>query len=375
MKPPARRDRRGHVLLILLAAGLLLGIATTQSRHSAVQAQPGLRAPLTTAGDGDRVQASGDLIIRRGDVVAHDASALLGNVVVEAGAEVKHDVLAPSGAITIDGHVGHDVVATNGPIVIRGSVDHNVTALSGDVTLAASARVGGDVGVVNGSLHRAAGAQVGGKVSVAQDEQASGDGGMLGWILRLLGNLVLAVLFVAVGTLLILAWPRQIGRVVATLETAPGPATLVGLVTGVFLPPVAALLTIILAITVIGLLLVPVLGLALFLAWVYGLVIAGLWAGRRLADSGHLPAARGSLLLTAATGLGLIGGLLAVLTALLPGWIGWPTAYFVSLPGLGAAVLGRLGDGQIRLPGLPYGPRATHPLQTPPTSPPDRKAS
>ncbi|MDQ2809905.1 MAG: hypothetical protein M3Z04_23750 [Chloroflexota bacterium] len=333
---------RHRLLLPLLVCALLLGFAG-ESSHPAVHAGTDLPIPLT--GDGDRVVASGDLILQPGEVIAHNAGAALGNIEVPAGAEVQHDVIATNGAITIGGKVGHDVIALNG-----------------NVTLLASARIGHDVHVTNGKIQRDAAAQVAGKL---YDDGAPGpaddsDGGLLGGVLRLLGNLALGVVFVGLGTLLILAAPKQIGRVVTTLEIAPWPTVAVGVVTGVFLLPVVGLASLILTITVIGILVLPFLWLAAGLAWAYGLVVAGLWAGRRLAESGHLPAAQGSLLVTAVVGMSMVAGLLAILNAVLP-WLGGPLAYFLGFIGVGAAVLSRLGS---------HSPRATRPLE-----PPERKAS
>lgn len=331
---------RHRLLLPLLLCALLLGLAG-ESRHEAAHA--GANQPIPAAGDGDRVVTNGDLTLNSGEVVEHNADALLGNITVPAGAEVKHDVSAAHGNITIGGKVGHDVVAT------------------GNVTLLASAEVGNDVRVTDGTIQRDPAAKVGGKLYGDTESGPANDsgGGLLGGVLSLLGSLVLALVFVGLGTLLVLAAPRQVGRVVTTLEIAPWPTVAVGVVTGVFLLPVLGLASLILTITVIGIVALPFLWLAVGLAWAYGLVVAGLWAGRRLAESGHLPAAQGSLLVTAAAGMGLLAGLLAILSAILP-WLGVPLTYFLGFIGVGAALLSRLGSH----------PRATRPLD-----PPERKAS
>ncbi len=327
---------RHRLLLPLLVCALLLGLAV-EDRQQAAHA--GTNPPIPMAGDGDRVVANGDLILKPGEVIAHDAAAALGNIEVPAGAEVQHDVITSKGDITIGGKVGHDVIA------------------NGNVTLLASAQVGHEVHVANGKIQRDPRAKVGGKLySDAESSSASDSGGdMLGWIVGLLGNLALSLVFVGLGTLLVLAVPKQIGRMVTTLEIAPWPTLAVGIITGVFLLPVLGLASLILTITVIGILVLPFLWLAVGLAWAYGLVVVGLWAGRRLAESGHLPAAQRSLLITAATGLGVVAGLMAILSAVLP-WLGVPITYFLGFIGVGAAVLSRLGS---------HSPRATRPLDPP----------
>jgi hypothetical protein len=346
-------------LLPLLAVALFLGAAVAWQQESSVaQAQPVL--PMPPAGEGDRIVPEGDFVLTSTQVVEHDVYVVSGDATIEEGAEVKHDVTVLSGDIVIAGHVGHDV-----------------QALNGNITLADTAVVGNDVTALNGTVERAEGAKVGGEVHRPQHPAASRDplGAVGSFVLRLLANLVLGVVFVTVGTLAVLAWPRQTGRVVTVLEATPWSALGVGLLTGVLILPVAGLLSIILAITNIGIILIPVLWLAVGVGWLYGAVVVGLWAGRRLAESGRLPAARNSLLVTAIAGLGTVAVACALLMSTVA-WIGWPVSYFLGFIGLGAVVLSRLGvSGHAQRTGGPP-PRVTHPLTMPQQAgPPDRRAS
>jgi hypothetical protein len=345
-------------LLPLLAVALFLGAAVAWQQESSVaQAQPVL--PMPPAGEGDRIVPEGDFVLTSTQVVEHDVYVVSGDATIEEGAEVKHDVTVLSGDIVIAGHVGHDV-----------------KALNGNITLADTAVVGNDVTALNGTVERAEGAKVGGEVHRPQHPAASRDplGAVGSFVLRLLANLVLGVVFVTVGTLAVLAWPRQTGRVVTVLEATPWSALGVGLLTGVLILPVAGLLSIILAITIIGIILIPVLWLAVGVGWLYGAVVVGLWAGRRLAESGRLPAARNSLLVTAIAGLGTVAVACALLMSTVA-WIGWPVSYFLGFIGLGAVVLSRLGvNGTTRRTGgLP--PRVTLPLTLPQSGSSDRRAS
>jgi len=360
MKPPVRRYRRHSLLLPLLVLALILGGAVAWQHESSVaEAQPVL--PIPVAAEGDRVVPNGDLILTAGEIVEHDAYVVSGKAEVPVGAEVKHDVTVLSGNIIIAGRVGHDV-----------------KALNGDITLADTADVGNDVTALNGTVYQAAEAKVGGTVksdaAPAPAPKRNPLDGLVSFVLRLLAYLVLGVVFVTVGTLAVLAWPRQTGRVVTVLEATPWPAVLVGVLTGVLILPVAGLLSVILAITIVGIILIPVLWLAVGVGWVYGAVVVGLWAGRRLAESGRLPAARNSLLVTAIAGLGVVAVACALLTSTVA-WIGWPVSYFLGFIGLGAVVLSRLGvsGNAQRTSGLP--PRVTHPLTLPQAGPTDRRAS
>lgn len=360
MKSPSRRTRRHALLLPLLVVGLFLaGAVAWQQESSVAQAQPVLPIPPPT-GDGDRIVPEGSFVLTATQVVEHDVYVVSGDATIKKGAEVKHDVTVLSGDILIAGRVGHDV-----------------KALNGNITLADTAEVGNNVTALNGTIERAPRAQVGGVVRSEQHPAAGRNplADLAGFVLRLLAYLVLGVVFVTVGTLAVLAWPRQTGRIVTVLEATPWPALGVGLLTGVLILPVAGLLSVILAITIVGIILIPVLWLAVGVGWLYGAVVVGLWAGRRLAESGRLPAARNSLLVTAIAGLGIMALVCVLLTSTVA-WIGWPVSYFLGFIGLGAVVLSRLGvsGNTQRTSGLP--PRVTHPLTMPQQAgPPDRRAS
>jgi hypothetical protein len=358
MRSPSRRARRHSLLLPLLVVALFLGAAVAWQQESSVaQAQPVL--PVPPAGEGDRIVPEGNLVLTSTEVIEHDVYVVSGKAVIPDGAEVKHDVTVLSGDIVIAGHVGHDV-----------------KALNGNITLADTAVVGNDVTALNGTIEQDSKAQVGGHVHSEQHPAAGRDpvSAVVSFVLRLLANLVLGVVFVTVGTLAVLAWPRQTGRVVTVLETTPWAALGVGVLTGVLILPVAGLLSVILAITIVGIVLIPVLWLAVGVGWLYGAVVVGLWAGRRLAESGRLPAARNSLLVTAIAGLGVVALACALLTSTVA-WIGWPVSYFLGFIGLGAVVLSRLGvSGHAQRTGGPP-PRVTHPLTMPQAGPSDRRAS
>ena len=339
----------------MLALALLLGLGVLSQQHTPAQAGSSVTAPVAAAGD--RFVADGDLILKPGDTVEHDAIALAGKIVVPDGAHVKHDVNAVDGSIEIGGTVDHDVIAANG-----------------DITLLATAKIGNDVTALNGHVNQARDARVGGHSTGAASQQSNRDheSGLLGSILGLLIDVVLAVVFIAVGTLVVLVWPRQANRAVTSLEHAAWASTAVGILTGILIIPVTILLSGILAITIVGILLIPFLWLGLLALWFAGLITVGLWAGRRLADSGRLPVARGSLLVTAAVGMGIIAGLPLLLGAVIP-WLAWPLVYFLGFVGLGAMVLNRFSNG-ISLPhlGAHAAPNHTRPLQRPPS---DRRAS
>ena len=324
----------------------------------------GARWALEQRGLPDRAVTGGAVVVRSGEHVG-DVTAT-GAITVERGAWVQGDVTSQGGDIDIAGHVSG-----------------SVTSLTGNIRLGESADIGGPVVAPFGEVARTAGAQVQGQVFGANGTApavlpvpaapAEDRGlGVLGFLLSVLTAVVLTVLTLALGSLAIAVWPRQIARMEATLEQGLLASAVVGLLTAVLLPFVAVLAALVLVVTIVG----PV--IVFFIAggaWFVGLVTVGLWIGERLAHT--VPAGRWP---RSALGRGLAGlGLILAVTAL-PGtvmpWLGWPLAYLLGCLGLGAMVLSRFGTVAPVVDHLgPFGlPRNTHPLGGPTGAPPERRA-
>jgi hypothetical protein len=300
--------------------------------------------------------------------------------IVQAGEEVDN-VTVPAGDITIEAGavVRGNVNTPLGDVFVAGVVSDSVTSLSGNVTLAPTARIGGNVLATNGDVFHDPAAEVAGQISAPAgevhdslklDQPRDEEDGFFGFLLRLFAALLGGALVLAFGGVIMLVAPRQVARTAATLEHALLPSAILGLLTAVLLPLVVMVVSLVLAITIIG----PfILWLIVVGGLLFGLVALGIAVGEYLAQTvqqvtlPRSPLARGLL------GLGLILAANALVASLLP-WLGWGLIYLLSSLGLGAAVLSRGGtivpvsEGGFNLR------RITHPLAGP--EPPDeRKAS
>lgn len=289
-----------------------------------------------------------------------------------------------------------DVVSIGGDVDVMGVVDGDVVAVGGHVILHDGAEVTGDAVSVGGRVKEEGEAVVRGeKVSVNVPIPMWGlrnhDAGMpnfltlfLGWKLGFVAiGLVLALLFNAIAG-------QRLDVVSRRIEAEPGQSFLIGLL-GAFGTPIAMLVAfLLLAITVIGLLLFPVLLILLWLVMLGGFAAVSIAVGRRTArgpeTSGELQPAAGSyrnlavgyLVLHGFLILGMIlssfahSGPVQPLGVLL-GVLGFFVVVFGTITGYGAALLSRLGTQAPAGPawaGTPTPAPAGHAPPMPPPPPP-----
>jgi len=257
----------------------------------------------------------------------------------------------------------HGAVVALGPVIVAGRVEGPAVSLSGDVTVARGGVVTGDAVAVGGRV--TAEGEVGGEMrgmsSVPHRPAAAAAGapdprtplqrtydGM-----RLVAGTFGVLLIVAVGVLLFAG--RNLDEVVATLELRVGRAFWAGLVGQVLILPALVVLLVALAVSVIGILLIPfaVVAYAIALA---GLVTLGFLAVARLVGgavwhSARDTTARSRALAALAVGLAIFFALWMVAAALAWAPLAATVVRAAALAatwaamtiGLGAAILSRAG--------------------------------
>lgn len=267
------------------------------------------------------------LTVAAGEVVRGDVTTVSQSIVV-LGA-VEGDVTSFSGAIEVAGQVSGDVVSYSGTITIRegGVIGGNILSLAGPVERARSAQVAGQL------LDDVFGSNASAAVSALFGPASAGGTDLSGALVAS----ALALVSLGLGTLAATIWPLRLRGVSRTLRVLPGRATLLGLLTIMLLGGALALLTTLLAISLVGLPLVLPLLLLAHVPCIYGLAALAL----ALAESRWL---RRGLPITVAAGLGLlvIVSLLMALFLLSPP-LGLLFFYLLASAGLGAAILSRGG--------------------------------
>lgn len=280
------------------------------------------------------------------------------DVTVREGQEVKGDLVVFGGNAKVFGHVDGDAAVMGGDLYIAptGQVDGSTVAFGGSVTNDSSQTGYGKHRAQDNSGY-APPAPVVPPVPIDNGgDQTDRGGPPTAWytLLAVLGILCLLAFAIAPGTVRIL---RE------ELVQRPVPATVVGF----SWPFILAVLMIALAITVIGIVLMPAVVVALAVAYLLGRATVAQLLGRRLFEVANV--VEPSPLATAALGLIII----TVVEALLPLWMGIVLEACVSCVALGAAMMATLpmfrGRQAAAMASAGYAPPPT-PVFTPPSAPP-----
>ncbi|MDP9314224.1 MAG: polymer-forming cytoskeletal protein [Chloroflexota bacterium] len=231
-----------------------------------------------------------------------------------------------------------DVASLLGTIVVDGLVRGNVASVAGTVTLAPAARVGGDVLAGIGQI-QAAPEQVVGAIRSSTGTLAVGTGwfGASGAtvtpnVVRSLSALFGALVTLALAGLAVLLWPQRTLRASHVLPRQPWAALGIGVLITVLLVLLTLPVLALLAATVVGLLLVPLLLLAAHLPYVQGLAAVGQALGYRLTGGATVASALWGVAAQLIVVIGL--GIWTPFAGLL-------TFYLLASLGLGADLLAR----------------------------------
>jgi len=256
---------------------------------------------------------------------------------------------------------GEDVVnatAIGGSLTVLGRVRGNAVAMGGSVTLAPEGRVEGDAIAIGGSVNLAPGARVegngiavGGTVMVEEGSFLGGDNvGLGGALPRIVGSVVSGVvgggthlrghfglvarlargaLLLGITVLVALIFPTQVARVRTFMTSRPGLSSLGGLAVLLGFMPLCVLL----AVTIIGIPLIPIAVIVLIAILVFGVTVSALWLGERVSSlrEGATP------LKAVALGAAILG-----VVGVIP-WVGATTVVAAALVAAGATLLSRFG--------------------------------
>jgi hypothetical protein len=322
---------------------------------------------VTTGTSGSRVKFGGSITVPKGER-AEEAVAILGSV-------------------RVDGEVSREVTAVGGSVTVNGIVGGEVTAVGGNVRLGPNAVVDGDVSSVGGTVIRAEGAKVHGKISEVGMVPPDGSwenniqfhpwspfvSNSLDLVWQLVGLVALALLVF----LCILLARQPMERAERVVATEPWRAALVGFLAQLFFLPLLGVVTVLLAITVVGcalFLLYPFLFIAILLAALLGYAAVAHRVGRilearfgwNLGPAPYAAALMGVLAIEVwslfGRVLGLGGGFLDFIAFVVLAF-GFAVQYAAWTVGFGAVLLARFGN----TPGG-YQP-AVYPPPPPPVAP------
>lgn len=222
--------------------------------------------------------------------VADSVVAVFGNSHAEG--PVANAVVSVLGNNDVTGTVGDAVVAVLGNNTVNSHVRGDVVTVLGDVKLGPAAVVDGQVVCVGGTVTKDPQAVLRHSVqNVGWGHGMHGLEGLKAWVRECLlygrplafGPHLMWAWWIALGfltfyVLLALLFGKGVYKCVETFEQRPGYSILAALLT-ILLAPIAIVL---LAITGIGIAVIPFLAAALFFASLFGKVVMLAWMGRRL---------------------------------------------------------------------------------------------
>ena len=332
------------------------------------------------------------------ELVDLDNKVAFGSTVRVGRGEVAYDIVSIGGDVKVDGQVRGDAISIGGTAKIDGRVTGEVVAIGGDVELGPEAEVLGDIVTVGGRVRREDGSSVLGEVSEVDwgdfewnwggDWFDGWDGDWfpgvgdrppffrLGKVFEFVQSIIFTVLLIALSGLVLLVAPKGVGRVRSAASSDLWIMFAVGLGVEVFFIPVLIIVSLLLAVTIIGIpfavLLWPAAFIGLAAAFVFGYAgsaaAAGDWCRRRFQGAGRVAA--GSF---GALALGVLAIQALALVADLLGFLGLPwffrvmfripgvlICYLAWTIGLGAVFMTRFGTSD-------YGAAAAAPL---PPAPP-----
>ena len=323
------------------ADGELRELGTEDNKPAAKKKSPRRTHSFGGRGNADAPPHFGADQTISADSTKREAVTIFGNTTVDG--HLTDAAVSVFGNTTVNGTVDDAAVSVFGTTTINGKVGDVAVAVFGDLVLGPKAEVGSEAVVVFGKLIRSPGAQIHGgvqEIGTFGPFRNLGEGlhawinscllmGRPLWIGENLGwAWIVAASFLIFYLLLALLFPAGIEKCVEVLEQKPGGTFLAALLAMMLTP----ILTVLLAITGVGILLIPFLIVGLIFGTLFGKAAVLAWLGRRVTRMLGGDGLMGSVLMAV-----FIGSLIVWALYLVP-VLGFLLYKFFGILGLGMVV-------------------------------------
>jgi len=248
--------------------------------------------------------------------------AVFGQSLSVGADETVDKAVAIGGSVTIAGHVRRDAVAVGGSVTLLpgARVEGDAVAIGGTVSVPEGATLEGDNVSLAGTIPTTVGSAVrrvvGGRPHVLS---------LFGFAARTARALLLFV----IALFIVLAFPGAVTRIRTYLVNRPGLSAVGGIAILLGFVPLCVLL----AVTIIGIPLIPVAVMLLVALFLFGFTVSAGWLGERVPVSAENRTPAKSVAL---------GGAILVVVGLLP-WIGTSVLILAAAISAGATLLSRFG--------------------------------
>lgn len=271
---------------------------------------------------------------------------MTGDITVPAEKVINGDVDSMAGNITIYGKVNGNVTAMAGNITIEGQVNGNVQCMAGNIYLRKEAEVIGDVTAMAGRIYQDEGTVISGKATEVVGSRNSNvdwniggvhfDGGKfritsIPWYFKLWGGITGLISWLALAALMMLFFANHVQRLSVVVQERPGYYFIIGFV-GLILSPLALIL---LAVTIIGIPLIPVVILLIIFGAIFGQLAVARIIGEKIKVMFNLNYRTEMVRV-------IVGVLAMFLLTLIP-VIGWVFFFITLCIGFGVALKNRFG--------------------------------
>lgn len=281
---------------------------------------------------------------------------LSSDIYVNEGNTVEGDVVTVSGNIYINGTVTGSAVSVLGNIYINGEVQGDAVSVFGNINVGEKGRVLGDtVEALDGAA--------GNRPNFRNYNRPRIN--VFPWSMA--GNIIFS-LFTSIGVFLIAAlvyliMPRKVEEMAGSIETDFGRKLGIGILTMIGSPIAMIILSILLIITIIGIIVVPFAWIAYFIAVFIGVVPVYVFLGRRVASAVSRPVMSGYGALAAGIFTLWLIRAAASFGGFYTGWIGWIISFAIYVIGIGT-LLDYIFSNRSRRPQYnPYPPYPPYPPQ------------
>jgi hypothetical protein len=266
-----------------------------------------------------------------------DVHSAFGSVGIDA--PVRGSVNSGFGDITVLDPVTGEVDAGFGDVYVNSRVGGGIDVDHGDLRLGPEAVVMGDVHSGSGDFHPDAGAEMRGQMGAGMvpDFESSTDDGLLGY----LGWFFATAGFAACVVLAAVVAPRSLSAAARRAEESPGRSLLVGLVS----VPAVLVLSVALAVSVVGVPLLLLMAPAYLALVFYGALVAAFFVGRKVVLATGRYRSGNALAAT-------VGAVLVAATTLIP-FFGELLLFAFAMLGTGAATLALVFRRGTRRPAYP----------------------
>ncbi len=267
-------------------------VATDEQDKDADEAKPAAPAKKTTRGNrrrnNDLISIGHDSHLPKGET-ADEVVSVFGSSTADG--DVSDAVVSILGNTRAMGSVGDTAVAVLGNTYVNGHVHGEVVAVGGDVELGPNAVVDGEIVAVGGMVHKDPAAVTNGEVhNVSIGGGLAHLDGLKAWLYQcaLRGRLLalgpnlawawwVALGFLGFYILLALLFRDGVEKCEQTFELRPGYSILTALLSVLIAP----IVTVLLAVTGVGLIIVPFLVAGGIFATLFGKAVMLAWLGRR----------------------------------------------------------------------------------------------